>query len=76
MKPLHEAALIAAYLFACYLLVGTLDRDSAIVSSKIVASGPKPITYTIKQDSPGLQHMERNGYEKAPLPLTHPLDRQ
>ena len=31
----------------------------------------RPIThYTIKQDSPVL----RNGYEVAPLPLTHPME--
>lgn len=52
-------------------VIGSEDRRSAEVTAKVVAASPRPIThYSIKQDSPGLDR----GYERNPLPLTHPLE--
>lgn len=53
------------------------DMKSSLVTAQIVADSKKPIThYTIEQSSPGLEFYEKRGYEKAPLPLDHPLEKK
>ena len=59
--------MVGIALVICVIVAGEMDRRSAEVTAQIVAESPKPITYTVKQDSPGLD-------EGRPLfPLTHPV---
>ena len=61
--------MVGIALVICVIVAGEMDRRSAEVTAQVVAESPKPITYTVKQDSPGLE----KGYEPNPLPLTLPV---
>lgn len=69
--------LVAAAILACALFIGALEKHSIPAEQAVIAGSPRPIThYTIEQSSPGIEHLQRNGFEKAPLPLTYPLVRE
>lgn len=68
---MRKEILIGIALLGCVGIVGEMDRRSQEVTAQVVAESPRPITYTIKQDSPGLE----KGYEPNPIPLTLPVGR-
>ena len=60
--------LVGLALVICVIVTGEMDRRSEEVTKKIIAESPRPIiSYTITQDSPGLDG------EQPMFPLTSPV---